>query len=198
MNSRFGKPHPKCKFTRDEDEELRRIVAELGTSNWSAVAERMPGRNTRQVRDRYQNYLSPSVINGPWSKDEDALLLDKLKEYGHCWKRVAQFFPSRTDINIKSRYCQLRRQQRKMNQVDILPTAKIPQIPVPLPAPIISVSSSKSPSTTPLPIFQPKESPKANEPESTPLPFGLAKEQDPTDVWESLLMNEDNMFEAWM
>lgn len=197
MNSRFGKPHPKCKFTRDEDEELRKIVAELGTSNWSAVAERMPGRNTRQVRDRYQNYLSPSVINGPWSKDEDALLMEKLKEYGHCWKRVAQFFPARTDINIKSRYCQLRRQQRKMNHVDIFPTAKIPQIPVPLPAPIIPCA----PVTAPLPIFV-NEPAKQGDNEQTlsdgiPLPFSVNKEEH-TDVWESLLMNEDSPFEAWL
>lgn len=84
-----------------------------------------------------------------------------------------------------------------MNQVDILPTAKIPQIPVPIPAPIIPIQ--RAPATAPLPIFMP-EPPKdpLPVPKEEPLPFGLAKEQDQTDVWESLLMNEDNIFEAWM
>lgn len=118
-NTRFGKPHPKRKFTPDEDQTLRALVDELGTDDWQIIADRMPGRNMRQVRDRYENYLADNLSRDPWTPAEDMLLLEKLDEYGRMWRRIAQYFPERTDISVKSRYAQLTRKGRKYGFHDL-------------------------------------------------------------------------------
>jgi hypothetical protein len=105
--------HPKCKFSLDEDLVLRRLVFELGEDNWHGVAAAMGDRNARQCRERWFNYLSPNIRNVPWTREEDILLLEQVREQGPRWHEIARFFPMRTDINIKNRYHVLDRQRRK-------------------------------------------------------------------------------------
>lgn len=73
----FGKSHPRVPFTKAEDKKLRELVNRHGTSNWIPISKQMPGRNARQCRDRWLNYLSPDVVNGPWTAEEDELLVKK-------------------------------------------------------------------------------------------------------------------------
>ncbi|OHT05631.1 hypothetical protein TRFO_26508 [Tritrichomonas foetus] len=98
------KAHPRSKFTPEEDEVLKSLVTRLGTNDWQTISHQMGGRNARQCRDRWQNYLCPDVVNGPWSDEEEELLVQKFQELGPSWKQIASFFPTRTDINIKSRW----------------------------------------------------------------------------------------------
>lgn len=111
--SPIGKPHPKDKFTPSEDEKLRLLVQVLGTSNWKKVSEYMVTRNPRQCRDRYKNYLAPYLNNSPWCKDDDQKLISLVQNYGRKWSLIAKEFPGRTDINIKSRYALLVRQEER-------------------------------------------------------------------------------------
>jgi hypothetical protein len=97
-----------------------KAVADIGSDNWAAVAELFPNRNARQCRDRWSNYLSPSVENGPWTADEEELLIKKHAELGTAWKYITRFFPTRTDINIKSRWQQIQRRQRKVPEVPVV------------------------------------------------------------------------------
>ena len=91
-------------FSIEEDAKLRFLVLQYGTSDFKKIASMMPGRSTRQVRERYKNYLSPEINNGPWSRDEDNLLRQKYNELGPKWSKIAEFFPSRSDINVKNRW----------------------------------------------------------------------------------------------
>jgi hypothetical protein len=90
------------KFTPKEDELLKSLVERLGTTDWSVIARQMRGRNTRQCRERWQNYLRPGIRNGPWTQQEEELLLVKYVEYGPLWRTIATFLPPRTDIDIKN------------------------------------------------------------------------------------------------
>lgn len=101
---RIKKTHPRAKFTQNEDELLKRLVENFGINDWQTISRQMPERNARQCRDRWQNYLSPEVVNGPWTYEEEELLVKKYEELGPSWKQIATFFPTRTDINIKSRW----------------------------------------------------------------------------------------------
>ncbi|OHS95821.1 hypothetical protein TRFO_38024 [Tritrichomonas foetus] len=92
------------KFSQDEDDLLRKLVNEHGATNWRFIAENIPGRSARQCRDRWKNYLMPGISNAPWTPEEDQLLEQKYAEMGSQWSRIAKFFPSRTDINIKNRW----------------------------------------------------------------------------------------------
>jgi hypothetical protein len=117
MKTGSPRTHQKLNFTAQEDALLKGIVGELGDGNWAGIAERIPGRNPRQCKDRWMNYLSPAVTTIPWSSAEDQLLLEKIKECGHRWVRIAEFFPMRRDAHIKNRYIVLQRRERKQSAV---------------------------------------------------------------------------------
>jgi hypothetical protein len=102
---------PKLKFSQTEDAKLADLVAAHGDQDWTMIANAMANRSVRQCRERWVNYLAPSVINGIWSADDDALLLEKYRVYGSHWKPIASFFPGRTDINVKNHYMTLVRRQ---------------------------------------------------------------------------------------
>jgi hypothetical protein len=101
----------KFRFTPVEDTRLRELVGVFGHSDWGTIARYLPTRTVRQCRERWFYYLAPSVINGPWSSEEDALLLDKFGEIGSKWKALTQFFPGRTDVNIKNHHAALVRRR---------------------------------------------------------------------------------------
>ena len=131
----------RIKFQPEDDEKLRILVAELGTSNWPAVAREMRTRDARQCRDRWQNYLCPNIVNGPWTDAEDELLYKEYHAHGSAWRVIARAFPTRTDVSIKNRWRQLeRRSKRKKRSVAVLSTQ--PPKP-PEPASMIQISQQE-------------------------------------------------------
>ena len=109
------KPH--AKFSPEDDEMLRRLVEEFGENNWNIIADRMPGRNIRQVKERWSYYLSPNLNRTPWTKEEDELLIEKQKELGSRWVRISQFFQNRTDAMVKNRFQVLKRKEQKEKEI---------------------------------------------------------------------------------
>lgn len=105
------KPH--VKWTAAEDYRLKEMIKIFGDDNWRCLAKQMVGRNPRQCRERWQYYLSPELKIGGWSKEEDALIIEKTTQYGKKWKSLVQFFNHRTDAMIKNRYYVLLRQEKK-------------------------------------------------------------------------------------
>lgn len=103
-------------FTPEEDDRLRELVEKHGENNWFHIASKMPKRDTRQCRERWFNYLSPKVINGTWSPEEDKVLAEKVSQFGRKWKAIEAFFPGRTDINIKNRWNFLQKKRAKEEQ----------------------------------------------------------------------------------
>lgn len=92
------------KFTPEEDEKLRMLVAENGAQKWDMIAESMPGRTGRQCRDRYQNYLSPGISRDEWTEEEEKLLVEKYAEFGSHWSKISRFFQGRTGTALKNRW----------------------------------------------------------------------------------------------
>jgi hypothetical protein len=102
------------RFTPEEDDRLRKLIAELGPNAWELVSESMPERTVRQCRDRWCSYLSDVNKDTPWMPEEDALLLRKIDEFGPHWVRIAQDFPNRSNLTIKRRWLQIFHHQRPM------------------------------------------------------------------------------------
>lgn len=134
------------KFTKAEDELLKSLVEKYGEANWVAVSAQMKTRSPRQCRERYKNYLSPKIQNGPWTPEEEQLLIEKVKEYGQRWANIAAFFEPRSDVNVKNHWtAMVNRQIRERNAlvkkslVGLLPDAAniiaYQQNLVPLPIP---------------------------------------------------------------
>jgi hypothetical protein len=102
--------HP---FTTEEDAKLAELVAQHGEHAWQEIERLLPGRSSRQCRERWNLYLSPAVANQPWTADEDMLLMRLYSVIGPKWTLIAKSFPKRTANNIKNRQKQmLRRAQR--------------------------------------------------------------------------------------
>jgi hypothetical protein len=114
---------PICKFSVDEDTKLRSLVARFGTSEWSRIAREITGRSARQCRERWQNYLRPDINNAAWTKEEEDLLVAKYSEYGPCWRVIASFFHSRTDINVKNYW---NRRQRRLQTQSLHESQEVP------------------------------------------------------------------------
>ena len=104
----------RSKFTQDEDRRLSDLVKEFGSSHWKIVADQMPGKSARQVRERWNNYLAPFIDHSSFSKEEDMLLLQKVQELGKKWAALLSYFPGRTSVMIKNRYATLLRRKTEL------------------------------------------------------------------------------------
>ena len=107
---------PKKKFTEEDDQKLREIIARIGTSSWIEVAKAMGDRNSRQCKERWENYLDPTINTSPWTQEEDDLLIQKQLEIGSKWVTIAHFFNRRTDAQVKNRWQMLDRKMKKMQK----------------------------------------------------------------------------------
>ncbi|KAK8846226.1 hypothetical protein M9Y10_020232 [Tritrichomonas musculus] len=113
------KPHPKDRlkkrmFTVEEDNKIRQLVSSRGEKAWKLVASELSNRSPRQCRERWKNYLSPDVLNLPWTNEEDQKLTELINQFGAQWAKIARFFNARTDVNVKNRWSYLKRKEKKM------------------------------------------------------------------------------------
>jgi hypothetical protein len=92
------------------------LVETFGSSDWAAIADRMPGKNQRQCRERWINYLSPTLNSAPWTRDEDFQLIQKYHELGPKWVQIMSPFPARTDSMMKNGFNKLQRREHKMRE----------------------------------------------------------------------------------
>jgi hypothetical protein len=131
----------RVKFIPLEDARLKELVSLFGESDWASIANRMPYRTVRQCRERWMYFLTPSIKNGPWSAAEDALLLKKFGDMGSQWKWMTQFFPGRTEVNIKNHYAVLLR--RRAAFPDTSSSEPLYQVELPAPRPAVELVASR-------------------------------------------------------
>ena len=90
-------------FTPEEDVRLMSLM-QFPFIDWETIADQMPGRTARQCRERWVNYLSPTIRNDPWTDVEDQILLDKINDLGRCWSTIGHFFNGRSENDLKNRW----------------------------------------------------------------------------------------------
>ena len=105
MNITNNSNKQRNRFSKEEDECLRMLVEEQEDNvDWNYVSSKMIGRTSRQCRERYRNYLRPNLVNGSWTDEEDQLLEKMYEKFGPQWSKIAQYFPKRSDVNIKNHH----------------------------------------------------------------------------------------------
>lgn len=76
-----GRPQ-RLTWAADEDERLRRLVAQHGPRQWGMISRLHGTRNDWQCRERWQNHLSPDVRKSDWSDAEDEMILRGYDVFG--------------------------------------------------------------------------------------------------------------------
>lgn len=75
-------------------------------TRWSDLAQKLPGRVGKQIRDRWVNHLNPNINHMPFSKEDDMKLWEGHKQLGKRWVEIStKFFnSSRSENHIKNRW----------------------------------------------------------------------------------------------
>lgn len=98
-------------WDKDEDSLLISLIRE-GKRNWGNVATGIPGRTSKQCRERWFNQLDPNIKRGQFSAEEDRIVLQAQKEHGNRWSRISILLPGRTEDMVKTRFRSLSRQMK--------------------------------------------------------------------------------------
>lgn len=78
-------------WTPREDEQLRKLVQQYGAKNWKRIASYLRDRTDVQCLHRWQKVLNPNLVKGPWTKNEDNIIIEMVKKYGpRNWSLLAQ------------------------------------------------------------------------------------------------------------
>ena len=95
--------HKRFPFTEQEDKMILEAM-KRHKDDWESVAEYLPGRSPKQIRDRFMNYLRDGLKNTPWTKQEDDILIEMFNEIGPKWSKMKSKLPGRSGNDIKNRW----------------------------------------------------------------------------------------------
>uniref|UniRef100_A0A5F8G445 Transcriptional activator Myb n=1 Tax=Monodelphis domestica TaxID=13616 RepID=A0A5F8G445_MONDO len=101
-----GKRHlGKTRWTREEDEKLKKLVEQNGTDDWKIIANFLPNRTDVQCQHRWQKVLNPELIKGPWTKEEDQRVIELVQKYGpKRWSVIAKHLKGRIGKQCRERW----------------------------------------------------------------------------------------------
>ncbi|CAM9968857.1 unnamed protein product, partial [Phaeothamnion confervicola] len=149
--------HPGLKKGRWMSTEDARLVALVsqGFKNWVDLAKQMPGRTSKQCRERWCHHLDPNVKKGDYSEAEDCLILEMQYRLGNRWAQIAQMLPGRTENAVKIRWkaiqrCRMNAQQGRVSNQPLVRARKTSDKGLrPLAAYALATSMGRSPQPTP-------------------------------------------------
>ena len=125
-------------------------------SEWEDIAKQTDMSSARLCRERYDQLLSPKLNKEPFTKEENALLLEKVQKLGTRWSSFLIYFKNRSATQLKRQYQKLQREKRKEDNSTLLAAFiakqpkhdEAPNKPLPLPQ-IFFRPSSNEPARVP-------------------------------------------------
>jgi hypothetical protein len=92
-------------WTKEEDSLLAKAVELNRGKNWKKISETLPGRTDVQCLHRWQKVLNPELVKGPWTEEEDNMVLKLVAENGpQKWTHIAQQLPGRIGKQCRERW----------------------------------------------------------------------------------------------
>ncbi|CAD8170420.1 unnamed protein product [Paramecium pentaurelia] len=99
-------------FTQEEDQQLQILFEKYKNdeNRWKKIAQEMSKvnqiyRTSKQLRERWINYLDPSLIKikDPWTDREDLELIYQIQQKGKKWTEIAKQL-KRNENQVKNRF----------------------------------------------------------------------------------------------
>uniref|UniRef100_H3C9V0 Small nuclear RNA activating complex, polypeptide 4 n=1 Tax=Tetraodon nigroviridis TaxID=99883 RepID=H3C9V0_TETNG len=117
----------RCTWTPAEDALLKELVEKMRIGNfipYTQMSYFMESREPAQLIYRWNNVLDPSLRKGPWTPEEDQLLLRAVSRYGEKdWWKIRMEVPGRHDGACRdSRYFDCLKADTKRGPFDKLET----------------------------------------------------------------------------
>ncbi|XP_033914976.2 myb-related protein A-like isoform X2 [Acipenser ruthenus] len=95
----------KVKWSREEDEKLKRLVDQHGPEAWDLISNYLPKRTDAQCQHRWQKVLNPELVKGPWTKEEDKRVIELVHKYGpKRWSVIAKHLHGRIGKQCRERW----------------------------------------------------------------------------------------------
>lgn len=91
-------------WTTEEDNILKEMVAKHG-KQWAYIAQYLPNRSTSQVQARWDKCLDPNIKKGPFTMEEDQIVVNFVAENGpKSWPRIVALLPHRSAKQCRERW----------------------------------------------------------------------------------------------
>jgi hypothetical protein len=91
-------------WIEEEDQYLKTLVKKYG-KNWSKICKyHINKRTSKQIRDRFVNYLDPKLNRKPFTKKEDKKIIEMYLSHGRRWSYFAKLLKTRTSEMVKNRF----------------------------------------------------------------------------------------------
>ncbi|KAM4028314.1 LOW QUALITY PROTEIN: myb-related protein A [Anomaloglossus baeobatrachus] len=95
----------RVKWSKEEDEKLKKLVEQQGTDDWTLVACHFMNRSDIQCQHRWQKVLNPELVKGPWTKEEDQRVIELVQKYGpKRWSLIAKHLKGRIGKQCRERW----------------------------------------------------------------------------------------------
>jgi hypothetical protein len=91
-------------FSAEDDNMLRRLKSLPSERSWAQIADLMPPFTPRQLRERWINYLSPTIKWSTWTDVDDTELLRLYDELGPRWGAIGTQMGQRSASTVKNRW----------------------------------------------------------------------------------------------
>ncbi|XP_066419054.1 snRNA-activating protein complex subunit 4 [Molothrus aeneus] len=104
----YSKDLKRKEWTKEEDQMLLELVQEMRVGShipYKKIAYYMEGRDSAQLIYRWTKSVDPSLKKGPWTPEEDAMLMAAVKKYKEKdWYKIRREVPGRSDAQCRDRY----------------------------------------------------------------------------------------------
>ncbi|KAI5647285.1 hypothetical protein M9H77_33290 [Catharanthus roseus] len=95
----------RANWTEEEDKLLEAAVKRFNGKCWKRIAMCLPDRTDIQCMHRWQKVLNPMLVKGPWTKEEDDLIIELAGKQGNRkWSEIAKHLPGRIGKQCRERW----------------------------------------------------------------------------------------------
>lgn len=115
-------------WTKEEDKLLFEQVKLNQKIEWECVAKVLKEKisstkSSKQCRERFRNYLDPSLQNKEWKPQEKLLFLHLHNLFGNQWCRISGYFNQRGDVPIKNYFYSIVRKAIRLYKTKEIPSS---------------------------------------------------------------------------